>query len=1055
MPRVLYVDATATSPQGDGSSPESPYQTLAAAIEAAEPGDTICLAAGGHYALDNDLDLTGLSFASYGEGEQPVVDLRQTVQTTWEQVSDTVWRATVTYRDTPDFNNGTAAHSTHHQVWSGMDTMAWQFDGATIADNIAAVAATEGSFTIHETGSTLPDPRNGPAGGSSFEVYVHVPPGQHPSDLDLSLADQAGLDISGMTSINDVALIGAFSKDSLSTNNGSTSLGGFVDLHDVTILDAPSHGIVGPFSSTGTLTVTGRGNAGDLYHDYGWNSSGGLINIYTDQHYDEGVHFDTIVATNGYKALYGHGSTGGTYGYTELTVQALYVDTVDVAIDMSGYYNDHPFVEEILVEYIEAYGISTAVATSGNVTINGGSLNFVGADGLRPVQAVFSVSGYNQVLELHDVTLQFDRPVNPLSQTNALITGNVESVASALLILDGVQDISEPGSQAYFWRYFDVAPQTVIMGGTNIGNLQALTGLEDRAIPAVLIVEAGSTFGLGDRTGPEIEAFLASLGIPFWISSDTTIVGRDGTVLSEPGWQHASGLPESLHLIGTSENEALAGTLGEDTLEGHGGHDVLGAGDGDDFLSGGSGDDTLLGGDGDDMLMGGSGRNVLDGGAGTDWVSFDGSAMAFYYNSQNGQAYGVAAWNEWSNVENFQLTDWNDTFVADNTDNVILAGNGNDRLWGGGGNDELHGGAGNDRLTSLGDGGQVILNGGTGNDSLQGGYSDDIVIFAPGDGADILRDFTAGGTTDHIDLTAFGSTFESFEDVMAAATQVGGDVLFDFGNGDSILIRGVSLSDFTPADFQLETQDTEETETTPGVIVVSEAGGTVVGTEADETIISEASDTFVFAGAGDDTLISGNGADVLNGGAGSDWVSYENAQASFYYNSQNGQAYGVAALDQWTDIENFHLTAYNDTFVADGTDNIIMAGDGDDRLWGGGGNDELHGGAGNDRLTAYGNGGRVILNGGTGDDILVAGYSDDVIVFTAGDGADTLSGFHTGGPTDAIDLSGFGTGLAEFDDVMALASQQGDDVLLDFGNGDSILIQNVNLDDFTVDDFLF
>ena len=64
--------------------------------------------------------------------------------------------------------------------------------------------------------------------------------------------------------------------------------------------------------------------------------------------------------------------------------------------------------------------------------------------------------------------------------------------------------------------------------------------------------------------------------------------------------------------------------------------------------------------------------------------------------------------------------------------------------------------------------------------------------------ADTILDFTAG--TDLIDLGS-NTDFDSFEEVLAVATQQGQDTILDFGGGNTLTLEGVILSDLTADDF--------------------------------------------------------------------------------------------------------------------------------------------------------------------------------------------------------------------------------------------------------------
>ena len=124
---------------------------------------------------------------------------------------------------------------------------------------------------------------------------------------------------------------------------------------------------------------------------------------------------------------------------------------------------------------------------------------------------------------------------------------------------------------------------------------------------------------------------------------------------------------------------------------------------------------------------------------------------------------------------------------------------GDDTLTGDDGVNGLYGLAGADRLD--GRGGDDILVGGSGDDTMTGGLGDDVFVFADGHGNDTITDFLAGAAGgDVIDLrrlTAAGS----FIDVMAAAVQIGGDTVIDFGDGNSIALLGVDSTQLEEQDF--------------------------------------------------------------------------------------------------------------------------------------------------------------------------------------------------------------------------------------------------------------
>jgi Ca2+-binding RTX toxin-like protein len=117
----------------------------------------------------------------------------------------------------------------------------------------------------------------------------------------------------------------------------------------------------------------------------------------------------------------------------------------------------------------------------------------------------------------------------------------------------------------------------------------------------------------------------------------------------------------------------------------------------------------------------------------------------------------------------------------------------------------------------------------------------------------------------------------------------------------------------------------------------------------------------------------------------------------------------------------------DDVFTGSESRDYLASGMGNDRIFGGKGADYLDGGRGNDRL-----------NGGVGSDHFSFGkfYDRDVVV-----DFDAVGG---GRKQDYIN--------AQFDDLVS-KKQVGDDVVLDFGNGDTLTLLGVNRADVTRADF--
>nr|WP_244954644.1 Ig-like domain-containing protein [Rhodothalassium salexigens] len=410
---------------------------------------------------------------------------------------------------------------------------------------------------------------------------------------------------------------------------------------------------------------------------------------------------------------------------------------------------------------------------------------------------------------------------------------------------------------------------------------------------------------------------------------------------------------------------------------------------------------------------------------------------------------------------------------------VIKGMGGDDRIDGGGGDDTLEGNAGDDTL--IGGAGDDMLRGGLGDDTLtgsgSGGGGGDRNVFALGDvsarheGDDVITDFDVnGGGETGFDTLTFRfdgqdyalQTSEQFLDFIneittdgrddTSARVDGADLVFDFGaTVGSVRLEGVVGPDgLDPDDIDAiltpdqpdPGDDTEDDgpcgETRPGDMLGTEGTDTLTGTPGSDRI---------FGLGGDDVIRdSGNGDDVICGGDGRDII-----QVSGRGDDRIGGG--------------------------DGDDIIDNAGSGHDQIWGGAGddiirnsgngNDQIRGGAGNDEITSSGNGDDqfwggdgddVITRKGAGDDQFWGGAGNDTMTGGAGDdtfhiddytgtapGHDTVTDFRPG--TDTIDIAGYGkvssgvqllgfiASLAVSGRAGAGARVDGDDLVIDYGDG--------------------
>ncbi len=384
--------------------------------------------------------------------------------------------------------------------------------------------------------------------------------------------------------------------------------------------------------------------------------------------------------------------------------------------------------------------------------------------------------------------------------------------------------------------------------------------------------------------------------------------------------------------------------------------------------------------------------------------------------TSGGDAQGDAI----SGFENLTGSALNDTLNGDNGANVLIGGGGNDFLFAVNGNDLVQGGDGNDTLyggfgadTLHGDAGNDIVFGGVGADAMFGGTGIDTLNYSDdpaGVSVNLATGIGSGGT-------AAGDTFEGFENVIGGA---GNDALT--GDGLANALTGGAGDDTLDGGGGNDTLD---------------------GGSGNDLLTGGAGSDTLDGGSGNDTLSGGAGADVMNGGAGIDTLDYSASAAGVAVRLWNLTASGGDAQgDVISGIENLIGSALNDTLNGDNGANELTGGLGNDFLFAVSGNDLVYGGDGND--TIHGGAGNDTIDGGAGDDRMFGDGGADTFIFATGHGQDRIVDFSAA--HDRLELSsGLVEGLTSGADVLAeYASVVGGNVVLDFGDGNSITLQGVN-----------
>ncbi|MEE2861307.1 MAG: hypothetical protein VYB46_10915 [Pseudomonadota bacterium] len=386
------------------------------------------------------------------------------------------------------------------------------------------------------------------------------------------------------------------------------------------------------------------------------------------------------------------------------------------------------------------------------------------------------------------------------------------------------------------------------------------------------------------------------------------------------------------------------------------------------------------------------------------------------------------------------------------------------------GNDRLTGQSGDDHVYGLDGADSFYWRGNLGNDNYYGGdRRDDYDAnpYTPGNpGGDHL--YLQGDVGARITLTTtengyalIGDNRLDFNGIERISGTTGNDVVMAGRAAaneerDGVQVHGISI--FTGAG-----NDTVWGSRFDDVIDGGAGNDHLAGGWGSDFFHSSEGNDRIWGDAGEDNIRWGNGDmehnpghDTINGGAGRDlinlwikrgdvWDDNEevgidgltvkitsvNSQGSF-----TGHARTDIGGDASVRFTNFELGwTHQGNDVLDASDATVSAnGIGVDfnTRWG---HDRLIGSVGNDTLD--GSEGRDTIDAGRGDDDIWAGAEAngdgdlDVLIFRAGDGADQVHGFDSG--LDVLDLGGRGYS----------ASETSTGTLLDFGNGDSILLHGV------------
>jgi hypothetical protein len=317
-PRTIYVDPVSGSDANNGLTTGTAKQTIASVLSniVVRGGDSIAIK-GGTTAREGALSFPGSTvITSYGTGKGKISGARI--------ISSGSWVADGTYANVKKAvvsQTVNAASIFYPMVWDDDAQLAYYVAGADIAANRAYVDTHAGTFTVHQTGSTISDPRFD-TNGTSYTYYVHLADGSNPASSVMEYAAQVNIiTLVGGENLSNVIVQRTSAKDMINKDFGNLPFYS----NNADFLEAAAHAIVGsPAHHTGS-TATGLPSSTGV-------ATGGGFHFFRDE-VTEGIaaicSATNCTATGFDKGFYSHGTGGGT--------EQVEVDLTDCASVNCGY----------------------------------------------------------------------------------------------------------------------------------------------------------------------------------------------------------------------------------------------------------------------------------------------------------------------------------------------------------------------------------------------------------------------------------------------------------------------------------------------------------------------------------------------------------------------------------------------------------------------------------------------------------------------------------------------------------------------------------------------
>ena len=373
----------------------------------------------------------------------------------------------------------------------------------------------------------------------------------------------------------------------------------------------------------------------------------------------------------------------------------------------------------------------------------------------------------------------------------------------------------------------------------------------------------------------------------------------------------------------------------------------------------------------------------------------------------------------------------------------------------------VDGGSGNDQLI------------GSAGDTLSGGAGADTFYYSTGGGAQSIVDFDQGNNPgvfdqsegDKIDLTGVPGVHDMFElgQIASSANDDGSfnpngpDTLLNFGNGDTLLLRGISLGNLSDSDFVFSNEvNWSVTSSTgyDGSKLYSELGNSVMSSvhDAAHFELTDSTDGLTFEMVGGGLSYSGT---TVTGGSITEIDILDSSNNTLVHST----GWNISATALMGAIgDNSALDAIFKTVAYEGSGNsgndVLVGGNIGNELIGHGGTDTLDGGAGKDLLIASAGGNTTMVGGGGSDLFQYNTATGSSTVATIVDFDQGNGGFNQG-EGDTINIASV-TSVHNLTGLLSDATTVNDsDTLINFGSGNTLQIDGVSPGQLTAADFQF